>query len=45
MAVAMLWANEIMNNENVTYKDVPRQLKTKVKDILTNAGFGHLVTE
>jgi len=44
MAVATLWANEILN-ENATFAQVPRLLKDKVKTILTNAGFGHLATE
>jgi len=44
MAVATLWANEILN-ENAEFKQVPRLLKDKVKTILTNAGFAHLATE
>lgn len=44
MAVAILWANEIMCG-NTTYDKVPRLLKAKVKDILINAGKGDLVTE
>lgn len=44
MNVAILWANEIMN-ENVTYAQVPRGLKAKVKEILINAGCEDLVTE
>ena len=44
MAVAILWANEIMHG-NADYASVPRLLKAKVKDILINAGKGDLVTE
>ncbi len=44
MAVATLWANEILN-EDAEFKQVPRLLKDKVKAILTNAGFAHLVIE
>lgn len=44
MAVAILWANEIMN-QNVTYDRVPRGLKAKVKEILINAGCEDMVTE
>lgn len=44
MAVAILWANEIMH-DNAKYADVPRMLKEKVKTILINAGKGDLVTE
>ena len=44
MAVAILWANEIMHG-NTTYDRVPRLLKDKVKEILINAGKGELVTE
>ena len=41
--MAMLWAQEIMNQETVEdakkmYERVPRLLKTKVKDILIRSG-------
>lgn len=44
MAVAILWANRIMNGDN-SYSEVPKGLKPKVKTILEEAGCGYLVTE
>ena len=41
MAVATIWANEIMLS-NVTFNDVPKKLKPKVKTVLENAGFPEL---
>lgn len=42
--MAMLWAQQIMNGKR-TYKEVPRMLKKKVKEILKDSGMGELVTE
>ena len=42
--MAMLWAQQIMNGKR-TYKDVPRMLKEKVKEIPKDSGMGALVTE
>ena len=48
--MAMLWAQEIMNQETVEdakkmYERVPRLLKTKVKDILVRSGMGEIPEE
>ena len=48
--MAMLWAQEIMNQETVEdakkmYERVPRLLKTKVKDILVRSGMGEITEE
>ena len=48
--MAMLWAQEIMNCENIDdakamYQRCPRLLKTKVKDILVKSGFEDIVNE
>ena len=48
--MAMLWAQEIMNQETVEdakkmYERVPRLLKTKVKDILIRSGMGEITEE
>ena len=42
--MAMLWAQQIMLGKK-TYKQVPRLLKDKVKEILEDSGMGELVTE
>lgn len=42
--MAMLWAQQIML-EKKTYAQVPRLLKEKVKEILTDSGCEDLVTE
>lgn len=42
--MAMLWANQIMLGKK-EYKDVPRLLKDKVKQILVDAGYDELVSE
>lgn len=42
--MAMLWAQEIMCG-NKTYKQVPKLLKEKAKDILINAGCEELIVE
>ena len=42
--MAMLWAQQIMLGKK-TYDQVPRLLKTKVKEILIDSGFEDLVTE
>ena len=42
--MAMLWAQQIMNGKRI-YKEVPRMLKEKVKEILKDSGMGELVTE
>lgn len=42
--VAMLWANQIILG-NKTYKEVPRLLKAKVKELLIEAGCGELAVE
>ena len=39
--VETIWANEIMLG-NVTFNDVPKKLKPKVKTVLENAGFPEL---
>lgn len=42
--MARLWAEEVISG-NKTYRDVPRLLKEKVKEILIDGGFEELVTE
>lgn len=42
--MAMLWAQQIMLGKK-TYKQVPRLLKDKVKEILIDSGCEDLVTE
>ena len=42
--IAMLWAQQIMLGKK-TYKQVPRLLKDKVKEILVDSGMEELVTE
>lgn len=42
--IAMLWAQNIIL-EKKTYKQVPRLLKEKVKEILIDSGCEDLVTE
>lgn len=42
--IAMLWANQIMIGKK-SYEEVPRLLKTKVKEILVDAGYESLVAE
>lgn len=42
--MAMLWAQNIIL-EKKTYKQVPRLLKEKVKEILIDSGCEYLVTE
>lgn len=42
--IAMLWANQIILGKK-TYSEVPRLLKSKVKEILIEAGYEDLVTE
>ena len=42
--IAMLWANQIILG-NKTFAEVPRLLKTKVKELLTEAGCEDLVIE
>ena len=42
--IAMLWANQIILGKK-TYADVPRLLKTKVKQLLIEAGCEELVVE
>lgn len=42
--MAALWANEVINR-NKEYKEVPRLLKAKVKEILINKGFEELISE
>ena len=42
--MAMLWAQQIMLGKN-TYKQVPRLLKEKAKEILEDSGMGELATE
>ena len=41
MALATIWANEIIKG-NVTFEDVPKKLKEKVKTVLENAGMPEL---
>lgn len=48
--MAMLWAQEIMNQETLedakaVYARVPRLLKEKVKKILIESGMEEIVTE
>ena len=42
--IAMLWANQIMIGKK-SYEEVPRLLKTKVKEILVDAGYEELIVE
>jgi len=42
--VAMLWVSRIVAGKK-TYKDVPRLLKTKVKELLVEAGLEELIEE
>lgn len=42
--MAMLWAQQIMLGKK-TYDQVPRLLKTQVKEILIDSGYEELVTE
>ena len=42
--MAMLWAQQIMLGKK-TYTQVPRLLKDKVKEVLTDSGCEDLVTE
>ena len=42
--LAMLWTQRIINGKK-TYDQVPRLLKTKVKEILIDSGCEDLVTE
>ena len=42
--MAMLWAQQIMLGKK-EYKDVPRLLKPKVKEILIDSGMEELVVE
>lgn len=42
--IAMLWANQIMIGKK-SYDEVPRLLKTKVKELLIEAGHEELVVE
>lgn len=42
--MAMLWAQQIMLGKK-TYDQVPRLLKSKVKELLEDSGMGELVTE
>lgn len=42
--MAMLWAQQIMLGKK-KYKDVPRLLKNKVKELLIDSGCEDLVTE
>lgn len=42
--MAMLWAQQIMLGKK-DYKDVPRLLREKVKEILIDSGFQEMVTE
>ena len=42
--MAMLWAQQILLGKK-TYDQVPRLLKTKVKEILIDSGCEDLVTE
>ena len=42
--MAMLWAQQIMLGKK-KYKDVPRLLKDKVKELLIDSGCEDLVTE
>ena len=42
--IAMLWANQIMIGKK-SYDEVPRLLKTKVKELLIEAGCEELIVE
>ena len=42
--IAMLWANQIILGKK-TFAEVPRLLKSKVKELLIEAGCSELVTE
>ena len=42
--IAMLWASQIILG-NKTFAEVPRLLKSKVQELLIEAGCGELVTE
>ena len=42
--MALLWAQQIILGKK-NYKQVPRLLKDKVKEILIDSGVGELVTE
>lgn len=42
--IAMLWRNQIILGKK-TFSEVPRLLKTKVKELLIEAGCEDLVTE
>ena len=42
--VAMLWANQIIIGKK-TFAEVPRLLKSKVKELLIEAGCGELAVE
>ena len=42
--IAILWANQIILG-NKTYAEVPRLLKTKVKELLIDAGYEKLAIE
>lgn len=42
--MAMLWAQQIMLGKK-KYKEVPRLLKDKVKELLIDSGYEDLVTE
>ena len=42
--MAMLWVNQIMLGKK-TYNQVPRLLKSQVKEILIDSGYEELVTE
>ena len=42
--IAMLWAQQIMLGKK-TYAEVPRLLKSKVKEILEDSGMGELAKE
>lgn len=42
--MAMLWAQQIMLGKK-TYAEVPRLLKDKVKELLTDSGMGELAIE
>ena len=44
LMMAMLWAQQIMLGKK-TYAQVPRLLKTQVKEILIDSGYEELVTE
>ena len=41
MALAVLFANRILMG-NMEFKNVPRLLKTNVKEVLEEIGMGHL---